>query len=60
MAADPPWPEPQTGYPWWSREKLRELLVDRGLTYREAGRELGCHARTVKKWAKRHDVLTDR
>lgn len=54
----PKW-DPSDGCPWWSADKLHELLIERGLTYREAGRELGCHARTVKKWARRHGLLDD-
>lgn len=59
MSEQPTWNEPATGYPWWDRDRLVELLVNRGLTYDQAGHELGCHPKTVAKWARRYGVVRE-
>lgn len=59
MRQRPTWNEPVTGCPWWSEARLRELLIERGLTYTDAAEQLGCHPETVKRWAGRYGIVRE-
>jgi transposase len=42
--------------PWRDEETLRSLYVKEGLSQEEVADELGCSARTVRKWQRRRGV----
>lgn len=56
---EPTWNQPVVGCPHWDPDRLREMLVDRGLTFEEAAAECGVHPNTVKKWASRYGIVRE-
>jgi len=49
---------PEDEYPWRSEETLRDLYLDKGLSTREIGEELGTSGRTITEWLHRHNIKT--
>lgn len=42
--------------PWSDEDTLRELRIDRGLTYGEIGEKLGCSRSTVSNWCEKYGI----
>lgn len=48
----------EDNYPWRSEETLRDLYINKGLSTREVGKELGTSGRTITEWLHRHNIKT--
>lgn len=42
--------------PWTDKDRLRELYVEKDLTYDEVADRLGCSVSTIKKWASEYNL----
>lgn len=44
------------GWPWRSRELLKEAFIDDGQEPKEIAQKWGCHPDTIRTWIRRHGL----